>query len=184
MLKASCTNPPRAVLDLFGFKYLRDPFYHTGSAAPPPPGLPSDDFIKKVFEEIPPPIAARPPFGPKGLDLSTPRQAYLITSVRKGDHFDAIIAEDEYDRVDPEPLFKEKGADFPPTVFVQGTADAVVDAKFSKWAHDVLKKNGVATELYLLEGKTHGFDTGIKRDDPAFEPIQKGIDFLSQYVTK
>ncbi|KAJ6142443.1 hypothetical protein N7471_001896 [Penicillium samsonianum] len=183
LLMASRPSPPKAILDLFGFKYLRDPFYHTGTSIKPKPGapaLPSAEFIKQVFNEIPPPIAATPPFGPKGLDLSTPRQAYLVTSVSKGAQFDQIIAEDEYDHVDPEKLLKTPG--FPPTVFIQGTADVVVDAKFSQWAYGELLKNGVQSELYLVEGMTHGFDTRLKRDDATFESIEKGMDFLAQHV--
>ena len=132
------------------------------------------------MNEIPPPTAAPPPFGPNGLDLSTPRQVYLVTSVRKGTQFDSIIAEDEYDRVDPEKLLKTPG--FPPTFFVQGTADVVVDAKFSQWAHAELQKNGVQSELYLLEGLAHSFDARLKRDEAAFEAIEKGVDFLAQHV--
>lgn len=181
--QASRPNPPKAILDLFGFKYLRDPFYHTGTSTQPQPGapaLPSVEFINKVFSDIPPPTAARPPFGPNGLDLSTPRQAYLIASVRKGTQFDAIIAEDEYDRVDPEKLLNSP--DFPPTCFVQGTADVVVDAKFSQWAYAELQKNRVRSELYLVEGMAHGFDARLKRGDAAFVSIQKGVDFLAEHV--
>ncbi|KAJ6091452.1 hypothetical protein N7467_003421 [Penicillium canescens] len=183
LLMASRPNPPKAILDLFGFKYLRDSFYHTGSSTLPPPGAPSPpsaEFVEQVFNEIPPPTAAPVPFGPNGPDLSTPRKAYLITSVRKGTQFDAIIAEDEYDHVDPEKLLKEPG--FPPTVFVHGTADVVVDIKFSQWAHAELQKNGVPTELYVVEGVAHGFDARLKRDDAAFESIQKAVHFLAQHV--
>ena len=105
-----------------------------------------------------------------------------MTSVRNGVQFDQIIAEDEYDRVDPEKLLHTPN--FPPTFFVQGTADIVVDAKFAKRAHAELQKNGVRTELCLVEGEAHGFDARLKRDDAAFEPIRKGINFLSQYVGK
>jgi acetyl esterase/lipase len=129
---------------------------------------------------MPPPTAARPPFGPNGLDLSTPRGAYLVTSVRKGTQFDAIVAEHEYDLVDPEKLLKDPG--FPPTCFVQGTADVVVDAKFSQWAYAELQKNGVQSELYLVEGMAHGFDARLKRDDAAFASIQKGVEFLARHV--
>lgn len=181
--QASRPHPPKAILDLFGFKYLRDPLYHTASNTLPPAGAPappSADFIERVVQQIPPPTAAPAPFGPNGPDLSTPRGAYLITSVRKGVQFDKIIAEDEYDRVDPAKLLEEP--DFPPTVFVQGTADVVVDAKFARWAHAALQKNKVPTELYIVEGAPHGFDAKLKRDDVAFAPIQKSIDFLAQHV--
>ena len=71
---------------------------------------------------------------------------------------------------------------FPPTFFVQGTADVVVDAKFSQWAHGELLKNGLQSELYLVEGMAHGFDTRLNRDDAAFESIERGVDFLAQHV--
>ncbi|CEO59260.1 hypothetical protein PMG11_03942 [Penicillium brasilianum] len=183
LLMASRPNPPKAVLDIFGFKYLLDPFYHTGTSTrshSDAPALPSAEFINQVFSEIPPPTGARPPFGPNGLDLSTPRQAYLIASVSKGTQFDAIIAEDEYDHVDPKKLFKSP--DFPPTCFVQGTADVVVDAKFSQWAYAELQKNGVQSELYLVEGMAHGFDARLKRGDAAFGSIYKGVEFLAKHV--
>jgi len=133
-----------------------------------------------VFNEFPPPTAARPPFGPYGLDLSTPRQAYLITSVRKGTQFDAIIPEDEYDRVDPENLLKNPN--FPPTCFVHGTADVVVNASLTQSAYAELQKNGVQSELYLVDGMAHGFDARLKRENAAFRPIQKGVDFLAKHI--
>ena len=76
--QASRPHPPKAILDLFGFKYLRDPFYHTASNTLPPAGAPappSADFIERVVQQIPPPTAAPAPFGPNGPDLSTPRGA-------------------------------------------------------------------------------------------------------------
>lgn len=103
-----------------------------------------------------------------------------MSSVRNGTQFDAIIPEDEYDRVDPEKLLKSSS--FPPTCFVQGTADVVVDAKFSQWAYAELQKNGVQSELYLVEGMAHGFDARLKRDDATFAPIQKGVDFLARHI--
>ncbi|SPO03696.1 uncharacterized protein DNG_06379 [Cephalotrichum gorgonifer] len=183
LLMASRPHPPKAVLDLFGFKYLRDPFYHTAIKTPPPAGAPappSAEFIEQVFQQIPPPTAAPPPFGPNGPDLSTPRGAYLVTSVRGGVQFDKIIAEDEYDLVDAAKLLEKPN--FPPTVFVQGTADVVVDEKFTRWAHEALQKNKVPTELHLVEGAAHGFDARLNRDDAAFAPIQRGIDFLAQHI--
>jgi acetyl esterase/lipase len=82
--------------------------------------------------------------------------------------------------VDPKKLFKSP--DFPPTCFVQGTADVVVDAKFSQWAYAELQKNGVQSELYLVEGMAHGFDARLKRGDAAFESIYKGVEFLAEHV--
>jgi len=38
------------------------------------------------------------------------------------------------------------------------------------------------SELYLLEGIAHGFDARLKRGDAAFDPIEKGVDFLVKYI--
>lgn len=65
---------------------------------------------------------------------------------------------------------------------MQGTADVVVDAKFSQWAYEELQKNGVQSELYLVKGMVHGFDARLKRDDAAFASIQKGVEFLARHV--
>lgn len=131
---------------------------------------------------MPPPTAAPPPFGPNGPDLSTPRGAYLVTSVRKGVQFDDIIAEEDYDKIDPEPLFEKPG--FPPTFLVQGTADVVVDAKFAKQAYAIFQEKGVPSELRLVEGAAHGFDARLTQDNPLFKPVQEGIDFLVHHLSK
>ena len=94
--------------------------------------------------------------------------------------FDDIIAEDEYDQIDPESLFKKPG--FPPTFLVQGTADVVVDAKFALQAYSTLQESGVPSELRLVEGATHGFDAKISRESPLFKVVQEGVDFLAEHV--
>lgn len=179
-IQAARPSPPKAILDFFGFKYLRDPFYHSGNQSQVSSAGPTAEFIKQVFKQVPPPTAAPPPFGPNGPDLSTPRGAYLVTSVRNGVQFDDIIAADEYDLIDPESLFEKPG--FPPTFLVQGTADVVVDAKFAQQAYSRLRESGVPSELRLVEGAAHGFDAKINRDSPLFKVVQEGVDFLAEHV--
>jgi acetyl esterase/lipase len=179
-IQAAQPSPPKAILDFFGFKYLRDPFYHSENQAQGSPAGPPAEFIKQVFEQVPPPTAAPPPFGPNGPDLSTARGAYLVTSVRNGVQFDDIIAEDEYDQIDPESLFKKSG--FPPTFLVQGTADVVVHAKFAQQAYSRLQQSGVPSELRLVEGAAHGFDAKINRESPLFKFVQEGVDFLAEHL--
>lgn len=59
-----------------------------------------------------------------------------------------------------------------------------MDAKFSQRTLAELQKNGVKSELHLVEGMAHGFDarSRSKREDAAFGSIQKGVDFLAQHV--
>lgn len=112
--------------------------------------------------------------------MSKPRSAFLVGSVKKGNLFDKIIAEDEYDQVDPAGLFKK--ADFPPTYFIQGTEDTTLDVKITERAYTELKGNGVETELALVEGAPHGFDARLKRDDAAFGVIETGLKFLAAHL--
>ena len=94
--------------------------------------------------------------------------------------FDDVIAEDEYDQIDPESLFKKPG--FPPTFLVQGTADVVVHAKFAQQAYSRLQQSGVPSELRLVEGAAHGFDAKINRESPLFKFVQEGVDFLAEHL--
>lgn len=91
-----------------------------------------------------------------------------------------MIAEHEYDQVDPAVLFKKPG--FPPTCFIQGTEDKTVDVKISEKAHAELKANGVETKLFLVQGAPHGFDARLKRDDAAFGVIETGLKFLAEHL--
>lgn len=112
--------------------------------------------------------------------MSKPRSAFLIGSVQKGTLFDKIIAEDEYDQVDPAGLFKKPG--FPSTYFIQGTEDKTLDVEITESAYAELKGNGVETELCLVQGAPHGFDARLKRDDAAFGVIETGLKFLAAHL--
>lgn len=49
---------------------------------------------------------------------------------------------------------------FPPTMLIHGTADAMVPVSQSVGLHQVLQDSGVPSELHLMEGQIHEFDTG------------------------
>lgn len=66
ILQASVAKLPRAILDLCGLKYVQDQSFKA-PAKLPPLELPSIEFRNKIYEDVPPPTAAPPPFGPKGL---------------------------------------------------------------------------------------------------------------------
>lgn len=182
LLLAGQPKPPLAILDLFGMKYLEDPFYHEPQNALS--ALPSveDDFLQKVFEDVPPPTGSPPPFGPKGPDLSTPRNAWLLTGMKKGTLLDKILPQEDVDVVEPTKLFSK--GNFPPTYFIHGTVDTVVDVKFARRAHEELKAKGSETELVIVEGAPHGFDARVSAGDKQFEIIAAGLEFLQAQVAK
>lgn len=75
--------------------------------------------------------------------------------------------------------------DYPPSVFVHGTADEVVLDQESIDQHEQLKKLGVKTKLLLVENGSHGlmdFTTGppFKLSKAAVEAYGKALDFVDE----
>ena len=50
-------------------------------------------------------------------------------------------------------------ADDPPTLWVHGDADTLVDVNNSRLMHATLTAKGVVTDLLVIEGAGHGFET-------------------------
>lgn len=177
-LQASVSKPPRAILDLCGLKYVRDESFKA-PAKLPPLELPSVEFRKKIYEDVPPPTAAPPPFGPKGFDLTSYRNAWFFGTMKEGRLFDEVVPDGNYDKIDPAVLLTSS---CPPTFFVHGSADTSVSVELSKRAHKQLKENGVETELVVVDGAGHAFDMGSKAGDPGYEAVVKGLEFLRAHT--
>lgn len=192
-MQGALPDPPRAILDFYGVKCTTDPLWFA-----PLPALamipPLDDaFLNQIYNE---PVLSntmlslehaantntQPKTKTKGLprpDLSIPRNAWLFVKLKEGMHLPAIVQDGDYERIDPVRSFS---ANFPPTFFVHGNADAMVLSEFSVKAHEKLRSFGVETGILLPEGKSHGFDVGVEPEDADFTSIRAGLDFLVQYV--
>lgn len=118
----------------------------------------------------------------KGPDFSNPRVAWMFNLVKEGKLFSTVVADDNYDRVDPATLFAKLGKNFPPTYFIHGTADTLVDWKLSQRAHDELQANGVDSKLTLVDGAPHGFDAKAQPGDETFAIVEKGLEFLKAHL--
>ncbi|KAK7725537.1 hypothetical protein SLS63_008141 [Diaporthe eres] len=164
LLTAGSPRPPRAILDFFGMKYLQDASFHTPSAA---------------FAKLPPFDKA---FLDQRPDFSNPRVAWMFNLVREGKLFSTVVADGNYDRVDPATLFARLGKDFPPTYFIHGTADTLVDWKLSQRAHDELRANGVDSKITLVDGAPHGFDAKAQPGDETFAIVEKGFEFFKAHL--
>ncbi|KAL3464935.1 Alpha/Beta hydrolase protein [Aspergillus heterothallicus] len=70
---------------------------------------------------------------------------------------------------------------FPPTYFIHGSKDVIVDVKFSRRAHIALEAQEVDTEL-VMEEANHGFDAGAKPGDKYFELVAEGFEFLARHA--
>ncbi|SPJ86720.1 uncharacterized protein FTOL_11745 [Fusarium torulosum] len=180
LLTASSAQPPRAILDIYGIKYLTDKAFHT--PLPAPPGAPKIDqeFVSQVWKDTPPPTTAPPPVGPSGPDFSDYRVAWMFDQLGKGTQLKTVVGDDNYDRVDPSSQFAN--GHFPPTFFIHGTEDKLVPAKLSQQAHDELKSHGVETDLVLVDGGQHGFDERAKPGDSEFDLLEEGFHFLKAHV--
>lgn len=178
ILQASVAKPPRAILDLCGLKYVQDESFKA-PAKLPPLELPSVEFRKKVYEDVPPPTGAPPPFGPKGFDVTSYRNAWLFGTMKDGRLFDELVPDGNYDKIDPAMLLTSS---CPPTFFVHGSADTSVSVELSNRAHKQLKENGVETELVVVDGAGHAFDMGSKAGDPGYEAVIKGLEFLRAHT--
>ncbi|KAL1646321.1 hypothetical protein SLS58_003278 [Diplodia intermedia] len=77
-------NPPAAILDFYGVKYLSDPFWTAPLAAfagvPDAPAA----LRARVHAESPVPLAAPPMFVDGRPDLGTPRSAWMIHAIKRG----------------------------------------------------------------------------------------------------
>lgn len=104
----------------------------------------------------------------------------MFNAIRAGNHLKTLVADGNFARVEPVSLFSD--ASSPPTYFVHGTEDTLVDAKVSKQAYDELRSHGVESELVLVEGAGHGFDAKLVPGDKTSAVIDKALDFLKSHV--
>lgn len=177
--QGSLPNPPKAIADFYGVKYLRDFKFHQPFAGfAQIPDLPNE-HTQKIFEG-PQAFQSGAMFIDGKPDLQSSRSAWFITQMKKGTSISSLIPDGDYERVDATMGFK-KG--FPPTFFLHGTADAFVDYKLAVKAHRELQNLGVETELLIGEGLAHVFDLQITYQDPLFTKyVLPGLQFLQKHV--
>ena len=175
----TCPNPPRAIVDFYGCKYLADQSW----TRPLPmfaqiPDQP-EEFTKKVYDGKQA-FTSGLMFVEGKPALSDPRSAWFIQQLKNGTSISSIVPDGDYGRVDPTTQFK-KG--FPPTYFLHGKPDVFVDHSLTVRAHEELKRLGVETELVVGEEIGHVFDVQVKEDDPLFgKYVVPALDFLEKYV--
>ncbi|KAK2601901.1 hypothetical protein QQS21_004588 [Conoideocrella luteorostrata] len=176
LLLAAERHKPIACLTFYGQLFWSDPLWSQPKAALA--GLPNlgKDLYDRVYDEgiV---VAAPSTRGPGGPDLSKPRNAWLLTSLKEGWWLKEIVKDDDYDKIDPAKLL---GPEFPPTAFVHGTADVVCPHTISEKAHASLNAHGVDTALFLVSDKPHDFDTLLTRQDTDFTKIREALWWLSQ----
>lgn len=167
---------PAAILAFYAASSFEDSFWHNPllSLAKIPEF--SKDFLAEIFQESTP-VATPSAFSSTEF---SPRKAWLLSGLKEGWWLEKIVQDGNYDRVDPSKLYSKN---FPPTCFVHGSTDALVDPKFSEIGHDSLKNLGVDIEYLLIDGKGHDFDSKIPKDSTEFEPVRKAFAFAASRIS-
>ncbi|KAH0533883.1 hypothetical protein FGG08_007497 [Glutinoglossum americanum] len=176
--QGSVPEPVNAILDLYGGKYLTEPAWHQPSVYfAAAPALP-DDYTRQIHDG--PPISAAPLFFPQpgATAPPPPRNAWMIARMKDGTWLEKVVQDGDYARVDPVTGF---AAGFPPTMFVHGTADTVMDYRLSERAFQTLKELGVEVQAEWVEGADHMFDMAGE-EGAGGEAVRKGLEFLAKHA--
>ena len=178
-MQGSLPNPPKAIADFYGVKYLRDFTLHRSFGGfAQIPEMPHEQ-TQKIFDG-PQAIRSAPMFVDGKPNLQDPRSAWYIMQMKKGTSVSALVPDGDYERCDATTGFTKN---FPPTFFLHGKPDAFVDYKLAVRAHRELKNLGVETELLLGDDIDHVFDLQITYQDPLFTKyVLPGLEFLHKHV--
>jgi acetyl esterase/lipase len=177
----SLEAPPMAILDLYSPKV----FSHSFWSRPLPafaaiPELPRD-FTDKVFEG-PHAYKAGPMIVNGKPDLSSPRSAWMISTLKNGTNIKEVAKDGNTERIDPVTYFKK---DFPPTCFIHGNADIFAPIEVSRIAHSKLHEAGAKTLFITAPGQAHVFDFGLQKEDALFQDVvMRGFRFLQDHVCR
>lgn len=174
-----CANPPRAIVDFYGSKYLSDPSW--SQKLPVFAHIPdqAEEHVAKIYNGRQA-ITSGPMFVDGKPLLSDPRCAWFIQQVKNGTSISSIVPDGDLERVDATAHF---GKGFPPTYFLHGEPDIFVDYKLSIRAHRELEALGVETVMAADE-VGHGFDLQEQGDAELLfsNHVAPALDWLQQHV--
>jgi acetyl esterase/lipase len=183
---------PCAVLNCYGPLYFHDPSYRKPvnkimALIPEGPLEFNEAFMDKVHEEpvltfTDSTITITPSTGRPEVDFSQPRNAWSFGNISRGTWIKAIGIEGQEGLVDPALHLDH---DFPPTCFLWGEKDEVVDVRLARDAHKELKELGVETEIIVAEGFGHAFGAGLTEGTQGYEDfVVRPVEFLRKHAEK
>ncbi|KAF2101190.1 alpha/beta-hydrolase [Rhizodiscina lignyota] len=166
---------PKALLNIYGAAYFTDEWW---SKPVPMPWEESDPAIMaRVFDEV-----IQTSTDSKDFDISHPRAAWVCDKLKHGRLLSTLCGH-MYEQCDPITMKGGLTKDFPPTYFLHGDQDVLVNVKIAEKTVEGLKKLGVETGIAVMEGGGHGYDFALKDGDKDFEAVVKpGLEFLKSHV--
>ncbi|RPB25160.1 alpha/beta-hydrolase [Terfezia boudieri ATCC MYA-4762] len=182
-------NPPSAIVDFYGSKYLRDPWWTLPNANKPVPDFPPE-FTNQVFSTstIPTSFPILPPTSPDF--IMTPRLACLLGGIKDGSSIKKLMKdESDYETVDSAARWNAPGGvqNFKGKTgvcFVHGDSDELVPVELAERAVRELRGLGVEAELVLAKGGLHGFDSDILegREGSHWGEVERALGWLVERV--
>lgn len=191
-MQAFLPHPPSAIVDFYGSKYLRDPWWTLPNTAKPVPDFPPE-FTNQVFDSPTIPTSF-PILRPTNPDFKmTPRLVYLLGGIKDGTLFKGLMKDDsDYEAVDsaarwnaPQGVENFKGkTEF---CFVHGDQDELVPVGLAERAVQELRGLGVQAELVKVKGALHAFDWEISSTVEGEErgywgDVERALGWLVQRV--
>ncbi|KAH8706952.1 alpha beta-hydrolase [Phaeosphaeriaceae sp. PMI808] len=174
-----CHNPPLAIVDFYGLKYLNDPsFFQPLAGFSQIPKQP-EEFISRIYNG-PQAITSAPMFVDGRPNLADPRCAWYIQQIASGTSLSHIVPDGDYQRVDATSQF---GPGFPPTYILHGKSDEFVGYGVSVRANEELKNACVESVLVLPEVLNHAFDLQMDGTEDGFgEYVVPALEWLVSHV--
>lgn len=134
-------------------------------------------IMAKVFEE-PVQVAT----DASDMDQTHPRTAWVLDKIKHGTLLSSLC-DGQYDTYDPITMKGGLTKDFPPTFFLHGTNDVLVNVRVAERCHEDLKSFGVDTGFAFMQDGGHGYDGDLTDGDEGFEQaVKPGLEFLKKYI--
>lgn len=118
-----------------------------------------------------------------------PRNQWQLAVLKNGSFMQTLVPDGKFELIDPCVSFSAVGAQWPPTIFVQGDKDDVPGSgiAYVERAVQELKAAGAKkVEVERVAGESHVFDlppdVGTTDLGPKWQSVVKGLDFLTQCV--
>lgn len=177
-------NPPLAILDFYGSKNPRDPFWSELLPFIPAPPM-HHDTIERVLAETP--VATKHSISLEGQtsdSLPDARFAWAMNLIKTARLWPTIYPRavsnpSAYALIDS---MQNVHPRHPPTCIVHGDADRMVPLSISRDQYELLRANDIESELIVVPDEGHTFAGKMERGTRAWDIQRQGFDWLERKI--